>query len=411
MKNNLSAYITGMTLIGALAISAKVAAQQYTVKDLGPAADWVGGVNNKGAVDGSATLPDDNQHAFLWRKGAKTILDTFGGPNSVAFKGPTERGQVVGKAETPTPDPFGEDFCGFGTYLICLPFVWQNGVMIPLRTLGGNNGIAFAVNNRGQVAGDAENTVRDSTCPTPALEAKPVIWQQDRIKELPTFAGDPDGGVISINDDGQAVGASFDCSVSLSHALLWRHGTVTDLGNLGGVTNNLAQNINNQGQIVGFSDLPGDTGFHAFLWAEDKGMQDLGTLPGDVFSGGDGNNDKGQVVGFSCIPDFCRAALWQNGTMTDLNTLIPADSQLFLFEAFSINARGEITGFAVDKTTDEGRAFLAIPQNSETTWSAPSTTAVGTSRANVVLSENVRKMLQQRLGHRYHIPVPVAPKN
>src|SRR5438552_7471979 len=221
VKKNLSTYITAITLISSLAASIQLAAQElqpqkkelprYTIIDLGPAADWVGGVNNKGSVDGTAILLDGTQHAFLWRKGAKTVLGTFGGPNSVAFKGPTEKGQVVGKAETPTPDPFGEDFCGFGTQLICVPFVWQNGAKAPLRTLGGNNGIAFGVNNRGQVAGSAENTTQDPTCPIPSLEAKAVIWEKDEIQELPTFPGDPDGAVISINDDGQAVGVSGNC--------------------------------------------------------------------------------------------------------------------------------------------------------------------------------------------------------
>src|SRR5207253_7855655 len=96
-----------------------------------------------------------------------------------------------------------------------------------------------------------------------------------------------------------AVGISGNCFGFLRN-VLWQHGTVIDLGNLGGTVTNEPNNINNQGQVVGFSDLPGDASFHAFLWAEDKGMQDLGTLPGDVFSGGDGNNDKGQVVGSSC---------------------------------------------------------------------------------------------------------------
>jgi len=416
VKKNLSAYITAITLISSLAASIQLAAQElqpqkkelprYTIIDLGPAADWVGGVNNKGSVDGTAILLDGTQHAFLWRKGAKTVLGTFGGPNSAAFKGPTEKGQVVGKAETPTPDPFGEDFCGFGTQLICVPFVWQNGAKAPLRTLGGNNGIAFGVNNRGQVAGSAENTTQDPTCPIPSLEAKAVIWEKDEIQELPTFPGDTDSAVISINDDSQAVGISTNCFATLRN-VLWQHGTVIDLGNLGGTVTNEPNNINNQGQVVGFSDLPGDASFHAFLWTEDKGMQDLGTLPGDVFSGGDGNNDKGQVVGFSCNADFsiCRAFLWQNGTMTDLNTLIPA-SPLSLFEAFGINSRGEITGVAIDQTTDETRAFLAVPENSETAGSDPSGAAAETSRPNVVLPENVRKMLRQRLGFGHFMRSP-----
>jgi probable HAF family extracellular repeat protein len=400
VKKNLSAYLTAMTLIAALAVTVKVAAQQYTVTDLGPGADWLGGVNNKGNVDGTAILHDGSQRAFLWRRGAETVLGTFGGPNSVAFKGPTEKGQVVGKAETSTPDPFGEDFCLFSTNLICLPFVWQNGVMMPLPTLGGNNGIAFDLNNRGQVAGSAENTTQDPTCPAPSLEAKPVIWEKDEIQELPTFTGDPLGAALSINDDGQAVGGSFDCSVSVSHALLWHHGTVTNLGNLGGVTNNIAQNINNQGQVVGFSDLPGDTNFHAFLWTDSNGLRDLGTLPGDVFSFANGNNDRGQVVGGSCDIDFdCRAVLWQNGALADLNTLIPAGFPLFLVEAFDINSRGEIVGLA-ETGTGETHAFLATPSSGASSTESTTLAAPGqiSEHPKVTLPENVRKMLRQRRG-------------
>ena len=75
MKKNLSAYITAITLISSLAASIQLAAQElqpqkkelprYTIIDLGPAADWVGGVNNKGSVDGTAILLDGTQHAFL----------------------------------------------------------------------------------------------------------------------------------------------------------------------------------------------------------------------------------------------------------------------------------------------------------------------------------------------------------
>jgi hypothetical protein len=32
--------------------------------------------------------------------------------------------------------------------------------------------------------------------------------------------------------------------------------------------------------------------------------------------------------------------LWQNGTITDLNTVIPSDSSLFLMEAVAINDHG-----------------------------------------------------------------------
>ena len=54
------------------------------------------------------------------------------------------------------PDPLGEDFCFFGTHLICLAFVRQNGTMTALPTLGGNNGTVNYINNHNQVAGLAE---------------------------------------------------------------------------------------------------------------------------------------------------------------------------------------------------------------------------------------------------------------
>ena len=76
-----------------------------------------------------------------------TDLGTLGGPNSFAGFPLNERGEVTGEAETSTPDPFGEDFCAFGTNFVCLAFLWEDRVMTPLPTLGGNNGAANEINN------------------------------------------------------------------------------------------------------------------------------------------------------------------------------------------------------------------------------------------------------------------------
>jgi probable HAF family extracellular repeat protein len=124
-------------------------------------------------------------------------------------------------------------------------------------------------------------------------------------------------------------------------------------------------------------------------------MTDLGTLPGDVvFSSALGINNKGQVVGTSRdARGNQRAFLWQDGVMTDLNTLIPASSPLFLFAAQAINSRGQIAGVAVQISTDEGHAFLATPNDTED--GSASVTPFG--RPKVVLDENARKLLQWRL--------------
>ena len=437
MKRNSSAYITALTLFAALAIPVELAAQQeqrqnkplrhYTVTDLGTLGGTFANaeaINNRGWVEGTSTLPDGNQHAFLWRSGILTDLGTLGGPNSgftslIPDFGPSERGQAIGQAETSTPDPLGVDFCLFGTKLVCLPFLWQNNVMRSLPTLGGSNGIAGGINNRGQVVGQAENTTRDTTCSAPGFEAKPVVWQNGEVQELPTFSGDPDGVVFAINNKGVAVGASGNCrafikanpgSASL-HALLWQPDrTVTNLGNLGGELFNFAIDINDQGQVVGQSDLPGDTTSHAFLWTENAGMRDLGTLPGDVASSPGGINNKGEVVGASVdVAGDSTAVLWKDGVITDLNTLIPADSLFFLFLAFDINSRGQIVGWA-ETSSSEVHAFLATPSDNDTNVSTLHGSAGRRSR-QFVLPESVRQMVRRRLGVLHHISQFEEPKD
>lgn len=357
---------------------------RYTVTDLGTLPDGsfsqAVGVSTHGLVNGAAALPDGTQHAVLWYK--KSIADFatpgLGGPNSGAF-GANENGQASGLAEASTSDPNGEDFCGYGTHLICLPFLWHEGVMSPLPTLGGNNGEAGEINERGEVAGNAENSTRDSTCPAgvpQVLQEKPVVWKNGHVKQLDTFRGDPDGWAFGINDNGQVVGASGICSpinpdtgvyILSRHALLWEKGRMTDLGNLGGTggfgPGNAALEINNEGEVVGVSDLSGDTNFHAFLWTRERRIQDIGTLAGDADSSGLGINDRGEVVGVSFDADGVpRAFLRHEGEMLDLNALVPPDSPLYLLFAHGINSRGEIVGFGVNATGDV-HAFLAIPND------------------------------------------------
>ena len=259
------------------------------------------------------------------------------------------------------------------------------------------------------------------------LQEKPVIWANGEVRELPTHPGDPDGWASGINDKGQVAGTSGVCSalnpytfvyVLSYHALLWDNkGAVTDLGNLGGTglagPGNLALTLNNHGQVIGTSNL-NDTIFHAFLWPNPKTgkMQDLGTLPGDVNSGALSINDRGDVVGVSFdAGGGTRGFLWQNGTMFDLNTLIPADSPLYLLFAHGINIHGEIVGFGAT-STGELHAFLAVPCDRDQgfanwCWDDGKGTSAeldkSTERPRVVLPENARKLLQQQLGRRYHV--------
>ena len=415
--------LTGLTLLAVLAPQVQLAAQDreehnkkqllYLVKDLGTlggSGSVAEGISDRGWVVGSANLPDDqSEHAYLWLDGVMTDLGTLGGLNSSEqWPVKDDRGLIAGVAETPNTDPLGENFCGFGTGLICQGFLWQNGVMTALPTLGGNNGQALGVNNRGQLVGYAENNTQDPNCiPPQVLDFEAVIWgpRAGQIRQLPPLPGDTISAAIGINDRQQVVGVSGLCSDPTPRGVLWQDGTVTDLGNLGGVLNTTPWAINSQGFVVGQSDLTGDNTVHAFTWTKDDGMHDIGTLPGDSASLAFGTNDKGQVTGGSCVDitlSNCRAFLWRNGVMVDLNSLVPAGSTpLYLFFGNDINSRGEIAAYAFDQRNGEFHAALTIPCDAmhagDRDCQDAGQRAIGVERPKVVLPENAREHLQ-RLG-------------
>jgi probable HAF family extracellular repeat protein len=431
MKSRILTCITVLAAFAAIAASIRSAGQslqahnqehaRYKIKNLGLLGGTfsdANGLSNKGWVMGAANLEgDETQHAVLWRKGANYAIEdlgTLGGPNSaVLWSVNDDKGLIAGVSDVSAMDPNGEDFCGLSPSgfdpQICLGFLWQKGRMTPLPTLGGNNSYAFAVNNHGQVAGIAETSTQDPNCIAPqVLDYRAVIWgNEGEIQKLRLLPGDTVAGATAINDRGQAVGGSGVCIPisALAHAVLWQNGSVTNLGSLGGALNNTALAINNHGQVVGDSDLPGDTTTHAFLWTKARGMRDLGTVSGDFASFPYAINSKGQVVGDSCDESGnCRAFLWQDGVMTDLNTLIPPNSSLYLLVGNNINDEGEIAALACvisnGACTGETRAVLVIPthygSHSETD---SSTERVGGNLApKITESESIRKWLQQRRG-------------
>jgi probable HAF family extracellular repeat protein len=422
-----------LTLITAgfvLAASATAQSPRYTITDLGGGPFGQANiVTNNGLIVGFAPVAGAAQHATLWYGGLKLDIGAhgLGGPNSAAF-GANERGEAGGLAESSDPDPNHENFCAYGTGLKCLAFVWQNGVMTALPTLGGNNGQGGPINNRGEMIGIAETATRDPECPSgvsisgpgpQVLDYEAAVWGPNgEIRELRPLPGDSVGMGFWINDNGEAVGASGSCANTIlppiaasRHAVLWeKNGSPVDLGNLGGTINpallgvgNGAFAINNKTQVAGVSALSGNTVAHAFLWTRGTGMRDLGTLPGDVNTAGLGINDQGEVVGPSADPDGnLRAYLWTDGVMNDLNTLIPNSSPLFLLLAFNINSRGEIVGFGVQKSAPyEIHAFLLTPSPDPQDRRLVSPVSPNGSREGgaFTLPESVRSLIRQRLSY------------
>jgi len=379
-------WVLWVTTVVLACFSNAVAQASYKVTDLGAeGSDNLGcamSVNNEGWTEIMAgSLPPGevdnifgtllNGRALIDVDGFKLDLGTLGGPNSWMNWGEiNDFGQIVGDSETAVPDPNGEDICGFGTHLTCRPFLWQFFHMSALPTLGGNNGQASAINNRGQIVGFAENGTVDSTCPSNFPNNRiqlPVLWEKDnqgthKAQALPT-GSDPDGFAFWINDQGQAVGDTGTCSNATVHAVSWENGTLSLLPDFG--TGAIAWGINNQGQMVGTVVSPDGATQYGALW-QNGVLTNLGLLAGDFGGEASGINDRGQVVGSNWDSNFnwSHAFIYQNGVMTDLNTLFPASSNLFATMANKINERGQISGMAVVLSgphAGDVHAFLATP--------------------------------------------------
>jgi probable HAF family extracellular repeat protein len=249
---------------------------------------------------------------------------------------------------------------------------------------GGHNGNAFGINNLGEVVGWSENGVRDAACsqatPSQVFRFQAVKWgPRGEAHVLRPLPGDTVAYSFGLNDRGQAVGSSGTCDTEGLppfainghpglHAVLWeRDGTPIYLGNLGGAhgLSGNATSINDRGEAVGASQFA-DGSIHSFFWTKGKGLQDIGSLDGAMITVAGccrTVNNLGEVVGFSLDAQFHSTAFyWHGGKPVDLNTLVPQGS-MYLLNADSINDVGEITGQACfDKECTVLHAFRATPR-------------------------------------------------
>ena len=374
------------------------------------------GLADNGLIDPLTDVPE--LRAVVWQGGQIIDLGTLGGSNSVA-DAVNNRGQVIGVAENTIPDPF--DFGG--TIIEGLPsptewhaFLWQDGVMRDLGTLGGPDSAVAAVNERGQIAGISfTNSTPNPTTGFPTLA--PFLWQNGKMLDLGTLGGSF-GVSAHLNNRGQVVGFSDLAGDLAAHPYLWDGGRMTDLGVLGG-TFGLANWINNAGEVVGGSTTPDDQ-FHAVLWTH-GGTTDLGTVDGDSCSIAFVNNSKGQIVGQSFNCDGSgepRAVLWdKRGPIIDLNAFVPPGSDLQLVESHFINDRGEIVVAGVLPNGDE-HAVVLIPcgpndsevcedhSDSRAKLTQANPAAAAQTSTNVThgrLTPETLAALRSRLARRYHI--------
>jgi len=242
------------------------------------------------------------------------------------------------------------------------PQLWRNGAVepIPASPLG-----AFfprAINNVGQAVGVVSLAEGNGY--------RAARWENGSLTLLPepgvTYF---DSDAVDINDAGVIVGRQTEyipnCVVSPLYGPLgcrpaakWENGALVTLPILGGLGDSNAIDINNSGQIVGQGSLllsptgGGDSqpisAARAVLW-QNGTMTELGTLLEE--SSADAINDAGEIVGASVSPTGTIATRWRSGVMEALPALGGSDSG-----AVSINNAGKIVGSA----TDAGGAWHAV---------------------------------------------------
>lgn len=343
--------IIALALFAVLAISVQLAAQDkqdhhhkyhhYHLIDVGTfggpqsflgANDFnaVTVVNQGGAFVGYADTPMPDpfpsfcfgdcyvEHAFQWQNGVRTDLGALAaGVSSAADGGINNKGLIAGHAENGEVDPLIPGFPEIRSVL------WENGVIRDLGTLsGGYESYSAAVNNKGQVVGVSDNAVPDANSMfLPGYQGRAFLWdKRNGMQDLGTLSGGTDANAALINEPGQVVGWSYTSSAQslncpfplATGSFIWdKKNGMTDLGGLGG-TCTMASGLNNRGQVVGFSFLAGDQASHPFVWDRASGLIDLGTSGGSV-SGASAINQGGDIVGGLSLPNNLQidAVLWR----------------------------------------------------------------------------------------------------
>ena len=284
-----------------------------------------------------------------------TDLGTLGGAQTEA-NAINDRGEIAGEADTST----GEFHA----------FLWRDGHIQDLGTLGGKRSVAEGINKKSQVVGEADHA--DG-------RGARFIWEKGKMRDMETTVDSAFAAVH--NERGQFVVPDESGTITRHrHIGQMVNGKVRLSPSLTLLDTDLpirAVALNDIGHAVGESFSIGDNGNYspkprAYLWTQTS-LTDLGSLSGQEFLARRINNQD-QVVGLAgvlvpgakpylsgALPEDMHAFLWERGSLYDLNALIPSEQGWVLWDALGLNNRGQIVGTGLHH--GKQHAFLLTPIN------------------------------------------------
>ena len=289
--------------------------------DLGGMFSRARAINGEGLVVGESLLPLSGvvQRGFLWQDGVMSDLATLGGGSSQAAD-INRSGTICGWAQ---------DAAG-----LVRPTLWQGMAPTELPGLGGTSGAAWGLNDAGTAVGNSQLAGGGYHA---------TVWTGNGVEDLGTLGGSY-SVAYDINNQGSTVGTASD-SEGRERACLWEAGGAVDLGSLSNGEWIAARAVNDSGQVILWGTPPGEDGNHAAFWSGDLAspVTDLGTF-GGTDSWAFGLNNLGFVVGWAAKDTgIYEAFVWDGTVMAGLGTLGGLYSS-----AYGINDQGIIVGFAHD---------------------------------------------------------------
>ena len=215
--------------------------------------DWgqAYGINNKGKIVGVSGLPGNiTGRAFYYINGVMSEIGSLGGSFSAA-NAINDHDQIVGTSQLQGNTAYSA-------------FIYENGRLARIVTPGIGSD-AHAINNRGQVVGQI---VYGDPVTFGATGTRAFMYSDGKLTVLETLGGDF-CSATGINDKGQIVGSSYVSQNTGVAAFIYINGKMFNLNDCipkdSGWDLSQAYGINNKGQITGYGMKAGRANWSAFI--------------------------------------------------------------------------------------------------------------------------------------------------